>query len=109
MCSKALELVGMRVPAGWNWSFRVYNLIPAKSQVVELVVEKDIKGLQELFASKQATPFDRISSSDFFNDPSFSQFMNGDMTLLHVSFIAIITPLTLADPNECLVCFQRVK
>lgn len=97
MCSKALELSGMRVPAGWNWSFRVYNLIPATSEVVERVLENDIKGLQELFTLKQATPFDRISSSDFFKDPFSGQLLNGDMTLLHVNSIATFTLLTLSN------------
>lgn len=65
MSSKALELAGIRVPAGWNWYFRVYNLIPRQSKVVDLVIKNDIVGLREIFASKQASPLDLVPVSNF--------------------------------------------
>lgn len=109
MCSKALEFAGMRVPAGWNWFFRVYNLIPSNSKVVDLVSHGDIEGLRECFASKEASPFDRISPSDFFGNPDLGQIMHGDMTLLHVGFLDIFALSSQADVTQnplsaCLPC-----
>ena len=109
MSSKALELAGTKVPAGWNWYFRVYNLIPSNSKVFDLVSQGDIEGLRECFVSKEASPFDRSSPSDFFGDPHFGKFMHGDMTLLHVSFLDIFFLPSQADmtqkyPLVCLPC-----
>jgi hypothetical protein len=88
MSSKELELAGIRVPAGWNWYFRVYNLIPRQSKVVDLVIKNDIVGLREIFASKQASPLDLVPVSNFFGDPHYDRYLQGEMTLLHVGFIS---------------------
>ncbi|KAJ5787284.1 hypothetical protein N7457_002274 [Penicillium paradoxum] len=58
--SKVLEVGGMRVPDGWNWVLRTYNIIPYASEVVFLIRKGDIKGLQDLFASRQASVFDLV-------------------------------------------------
>ncbi|CAI7632127.1 unnamed protein product [Penicillium discolor] len=60
MTSKILEISGMKVPCGWNWMLRTYNLVPSSSKVVQLVKKCDVKGVQDLFTSGQASPFDRV-------------------------------------------------
>lgn len=70
--SEALEVAAMKAPGGWNWYLRAYGVIPDIAEAVSLVSDGDIKGLQDLFASGQASPFDRIET------------LNGE-SLLHVS------------------------
>lgn len=70
--SEVLEVGGMKAPGGWNWYLRAYGVIPFNAKAAGLAGTGDIKGLQDLFASGQASPFDRIDSS------------NG-ISLLHVS------------------------
>lgn len=69
--TKALEISGLKSPDGWQWIFRTYNSIPLESKAVDLAGSGDIQGLQRLFASRQASPFDRIDINGY--------------TLLHVS------------------------
>jgi len=44
--------------SGWNINLRTYNIIPSGSLVFELAGEGDVKGLLDLFAGGQASPFD---------------------------------------------------
>ena len=74
--TKALEFAALRAPDGWTFTLRPYKIVSVHSQVIEYTLEGNIQGLQDLFASKQASPFDRV---DF----------NG-MTLLHVGRHSII-------------------
>ncbi|PLB41296.1 uncharacterized protein BDW47DRAFT_133687 [Aspergillus candidus] len=60
MTSKALEITARRFPGGWNWQLRAYRTISHDSEVVDCITDGDIAGLQRLFASGQATPFDQI-------------------------------------------------
>ncbi|OQD98846.1 hypothetical protein PENSOL_c008G11130 [Penicillium solitum] len=60
MTSKILEIYGMKAPGGWNWMLRMYNLVPSSSKVVQLVRKGDVKGVQDLFTSGQASPFDLV-------------------------------------------------
>lgn len=73
MTSQILEVAGMRAPGGWNWIMRTYSEIPYTSKAVHFTRCGDVKGLQDLFTSGKASPFDRV---DF----------NGH-TLLHVSIV----------------------
>lgn len=50
----------MKAPGGWNWMLRMYNLVPSSSKVVQLVRKGDVKGVQDLFTSGQASPFDLV-------------------------------------------------
>ncbi|KAJ5670459.1 uncharacterized protein N7477_005822 [Penicillium maclennaniae] len=63
--TKALEISGLKFPDGWQWIFRTYNSIPLGSEAVFLAGSGDIQGLQRLFASKQASPFDRIDGNGY--------------------------------------------
>lgn len=69
--SKVIEVAGMRAPSGWNWMLRAYSVIPFRSRAVGCVMSGSLKGLQNLFASGQASPFDQIEDTG--------------RTLLHVS------------------------
>lgn len=71
LASKTLEIAGEKLQHGWQWVFRSYNVIPANSEVVSLTIGGNIGGLQRLFASRKASPFDRTDRWGF--------------TLLHVS------------------------
>lgn len=71
LCTKALEVCSERYCHGWQWVFRTYNVIPSTSKVVSLTMAGKVEDLQNLFAMKQASPFDRIDGFGF--------------TLLHVS------------------------
>lgn len=59
LSSKALEVYSERLHHGWQWVFRTYNVIPSTSKVVSLTIAGKIEDLQNLFAMKQASPFDR--------------------------------------------------
>jgi len=47
-----------RSRSGWNVNLRIYNIIPSGSLVFELAGEGDVRGLLDLFAEGQASPFD---------------------------------------------------
>lgn len=61
--SRVLELTGLRVPGGWTWKIRTFNVIPASLEFLEIIESGDIRYLQELFTSGQASPLDQISHS----------------------------------------------
>jgi hypothetical protein len=74
--TKALEFAALRAPHGWTFTLRAYGIVSVDSQVISYTMQGNIQGLQDLFASNQASPFDRVDG-------------NG-MTLLHVSRNSII-------------------
>ncbi|KAJ5771366.1 uncharacterized protein N7511_003417 [Penicillium nucicola] len=59
------ELAGIQARDGWKWDFRTYNEIPEDSKTVQCVETGDLKELQELFASRKASPFDRVSTTGY--------------------------------------------
>jgi hypothetical protein len=61
--SEILEVAAMKAPGGWNCYLRAYGVIPRDAKATLHVMIGDIQGLQDLFASGQASPFDRIESS----------------------------------------------
>lgn len=60
--SKALEITARRFPGGWDWQLRTYRIVSRDSDVVRYTESGNIAGLQRLFASGQATPFDQVGS-----------------------------------------------
>ena len=44
--------------SGWTLCFRTYNVIPKDSLAFVYIEENNVKGLQELFSRKEASPFD---------------------------------------------------
>lgn len=71
MAVKTLEIAGLKAPDGWKFALRTYNIVSLDSEVVRCAMDGNIRGLQELFSSKKASPFDRIDGNGY--------------TLLHVS------------------------
>lgn len=63
--TKALEIAGFRAPDGWRFTLRSYKIVSIKSKAVEFAGRSDIRGLQELFTSGQASPFDRIETNGY--------------------------------------------
>jgi hypothetical protein len=63
--SKALELTGLKAPHGWKIAFRAYNIISIDSTAVDFVMTNNFAGIQELFASRRASPFDKIDINGF--------------------------------------------
>jgi hypothetical protein len=57
--SNAIEIYGSRANAGWNFNIQVYKVVPRRSPVFELIEDDDIIGIQHLFSTGQASPFDR--------------------------------------------------
>lgn len=43
---------------GWNYHIRAYHIVPTTAPVFKLCMEGDINGLQNIFTSGLATPFD---------------------------------------------------
>ncbi|CAG8162112.1 unnamed protein product [Penicillium nalgiovense] len=58
--SEVLEVAGIKAPGGWNWYFRSYSIIPLNSKASSYVMGGNIQELQDMFASRQASPFDLI-------------------------------------------------
>lgn len=53
------DFSGFQGPSGWTFSFRHYYTVGRKSPTWECVEKGDVSGMQVLFQSKKATPFDR--------------------------------------------------
>lgn len=47
-----------RSRSGWNINLHTYNIIPTNSLVFRLAKEGDERGLLDIFAGRQASPFD---------------------------------------------------
>ena len=58
--SEVLEVAGIKAPGGWNWYLRSYSIIPLDSKASSYVMGGNIQELQDMFASRQASPFDLI-------------------------------------------------
>lgn len=58
--SEVLEVAGIKAPGGWNWYLRSYRIIPFDSKVSSYVMGGNIQELQDIFSSRQASPFDLI-------------------------------------------------
>ncbi|KAF7931719.1 uncharacterized protein EAE98_004455 [Botrytis deweyae] len=54
------DFSGYQAPSGWTFNFRQYYTINGDSLTWRCVFDGDVSGLQVLFQSKRATPFDRV-------------------------------------------------
>ncbi|KAF7939477.1 hypothetical protein BELL_0060g00190 [Botrytis elliptica] len=54
------DFSGYQAPSGWTFNFRQYYTIDSSSPTWICVLDGDVSGLQVLFQSKRATPFDRV-------------------------------------------------
>ena len=57
--SRAIEIYECRLHAGWNFNIRVYNVVPEYSPIFGIARSGDVIGIQELFRTGKASPFDR--------------------------------------------------
>jgi hypothetical protein len=57
--SRAIELYECRMHAGWNFNIQVYNVVPYDSQIFEMARSGDVIGIQDLFRTGQASPFNQ--------------------------------------------------
>jgi hypothetical protein len=73
LVNKVWEFQAMRARQGWDINISTYNIVPDNSLVFLFARSGNIRGLQELFRSGLASPFDR-------NECGF--------TVLHVSSIS---------------------
>ncbi|KAH0489240.1 hypothetical protein TgHK011_009679 [Trichoderma gracile] len=53
------ELVYTPSVSGWTYTYRVYNIVPNDSEIMMRIKAGDLAGVQELFSTKKASPFDR--------------------------------------------------
>jgi hypothetical protein len=65
MTIKVLELAGPKAPDGWKFAFRIYNTVSIHSKAISFTSTGNIQGLQDLFASREASPFDRVDINGF--------------------------------------------
>jgi hypothetical protein len=60
--SRAIEIYECRVHAGWNFNIQVYNVVPQNSPIFWMAASGDVIGIQDLFRTGQASPFDQKAS-----------------------------------------------
>jgi hypothetical protein len=62
--SHGVGIYESRASAGWNFSIRVYKIVilPFESPILERAENGDVVGIQQLFSTRQASPFDRSES-----------------------------------------------
>ncbi len=72
LINRLWRIQAVKASFGWSFHLRTYNIVPWNSPVFALARKNSVKGLQELFNKKEASPFDCNEN---------------DMTLLLVSII----------------------
>jgi hypothetical protein len=58
LVNRAWKFHATKVYNGWDFNIRQYNVIPRESLVFSYAVDGNVKGLQELFDTRQASPLD---------------------------------------------------
>lgn len=58
LMNRAWEVQVIKAISGWTFRPRTFNLIPHHSHLFTLAGFNDIKGIQELFQEKRASPYD---------------------------------------------------
>ena len=59
MTRKAWEAYCRQTNGEWKFIFRAYNVVEEHSPILCCIRENDIAGIQNLFARKEATPYDK--------------------------------------------------
>ncbi|KAL7945145.1 hypothetical protein V8C42DRAFT_71172 [Trichoderma barbatum] len=68
------EFISRPSIAGWTYSYRIYNIVPYDSEIITRIKAGDLVGVQELFSSKKASPFDRsIDNGTLLHEAAYSQ------------------------------------
>jgi hypothetical protein len=58
--AKALEFACLKAPDGWQINLRSYRRVSLDDEIVQFAGSGNIEGLQKLFTSGKASPFDRV-------------------------------------------------
>lgn len=58
LTNRAWEVTISRPPGGWDTKFRTYNVIPQDSPLFKCCTGGNLQGVQALFSSGEASPFD---------------------------------------------------
>ncbi|KAF5985589.1 hypothetical protein FBULB1_2798 [Fusarium bulbicola] len=59
LSSSVYELQSTPTGCGWTYNFRVYNVVPYKSDIIQRILNGDRAGVLELFRNRKASPFDK--------------------------------------------------
>ena len=70
--SRAIEIYESGATMGWTFNIQVYNVVPHGSPQFEIARYGDLVGIQHLFSTGQASPFDRDPWGYTLLDVSFS-------------------------------------
>jgi hypothetical protein len=57
--SRAIDVYETRAIMGWNYNIQFYNVLPPSAPIFKMVRNGKIEGVQRLFSTGQASPFDR--------------------------------------------------
>jgi hypothetical protein len=57
--ARAIEFYECRANAGWSFNIQMYNVVPNRSPIFIMAEEGDVQGIQHLFSTGKASPFDR--------------------------------------------------
>jgi len=60
--SRAIEVYEARANGAWNFNVQIYNVVPGSAPVFKMIENDDVEGVQTLFRTRQASPFDRTMS-----------------------------------------------
>ncbi|KAF4470777.1 hypothetical protein FALBO_2329 [Fusarium albosuccineum] len=64
LSSSVYELQSSPTVCGWTYSYRTYNIISSKSEIIMKIQSGDKAGVLELFSSRKASPFDKDQNGD---------------------------------------------
>ncbi|KAH8776208.1 hypothetical protein BGZ57DRAFT_854509 [Hyaloscypha finlandica] len=73
--SRAIEIYESGATAGWNFNIQVYNVVPFGSPQFGMARLGDLVGIQHLFSTGQASPFDRGPSGYTILDLEFCRLL----------------------------------
>ncbi|KAL6877061.1 hypothetical protein J3F83DRAFT_759385 [Trichoderma novae-zelandiae] len=58
------ELISAPAIAGWTYTYRVYNVVPDNSEIIQKINDGDLVGVRQMFSSKKASPFDKSQGGE---------------------------------------------
>jgi hypothetical protein len=80
LSSNALEICCYKVNSGWMFTAQAYRVVPRNSPIIQLAKDGNVRGIQELFEKKLASPYDK--TSDGFTVLDVSAFNTTDFCLI---------------------------
>jgi hypothetical protein len=57
--SRAIEICESRAASGWIFNIQTFNVVSVNSPIMKMARIGDVVGIQQLFSTRQASPFDR--------------------------------------------------